>query len=76
MELTQTWQNPPFRFATMKKSRSAACKCFRPETHSETEGKSMEENKSRIHLSRFLFSLLVLFSAGVWAACIGLTLFH
>ena len=36
----------------------------------------MEENKSRIHLSRFLFSLLVLFSAGVWAACIELALFH
>lgn len=36
----------------------------------------MEENKDRIHLSRILFGLLVLFSAGVWAACIGLTLFH
>ena len=36
----------------------------------------MEENKGRIHLSRILFGLLVLFSAGVWAACIGLTLFH
>ena len=36
----------------------------------------MEENKGRIHLSRILFGLLVLFSAGVWAASIGLTLFH
>ena len=50
MELTQTWQNPPFRFATMKKSRSAACKCFRPETHSETEG-TIHGRKQRPHPS-------------------------
>lgn len=36
----------------------------------------MKENKGRIHLSHLLFGLLVLFSAGVWAACIGVTLFH
>ena len=36
----------------------------------------MEENKGRIHLSRILFGLLVLFSSFFWAACIGLTLFH
>src|SRR5699024_2547923 len=50
MELTQIWQNPPFRFATMKKSRSAACKCFRPETHSETEG-TIHGRKQRPHPS-------------------------
>ena len=50
MELTQTWQNPPFRFATIKKSRSAACKCFRPETHSETEG-TIYGRKQRPHPS-------------------------
>ena len=50
MELTQTWQNPPFRFATMKKSRSGACKCFRPETHSETEG-TIHGRKQRPHPS-------------------------
>lgn len=77
MELTQTWQNPSFRFATIReKAGLPYVNAFRPETHCEREGKSMEKNKGRVHLSRFLFGLLILFSAGVWTACIGLTLFH
>ncbi len=36
----------------------------------------MKEKKGHIHLSQLLFGLLVLFSAGIWAVCIGVTLFH